>query len=163
MARFRESTDRSETTMQLELERYVPGLLLWLSNKVSSSASLLYNEKFGVGVTEWRVLAYFNIYPWSTAFKASELMGLDKGAVSRAIATLVGNGWLDSRPQGLRKIEYQVTGEGSKWHNAIYRYAMAREEALLKGISATEREMLIDLLKRMLGNLDAVQQVGREK
>jgi DNA-binding MarR family transcriptional regulator len=90
-------------------------------------------------------------------------MGLDKGAVSRAIATLVGNGWLDSRPQGLRKIEYQVTGEGSKWHNAIYRYAMAREEALLKGISATEREMLIDLLKRMLGNLDAVQQVGREK
>lgn len=39
MARFRESTDRSETTMQLELERYVPGLLLWLSNKVSSSAS----------------------------------------------------------------------------------------------------------------------------
>ena len=111
MARFRESTDRSETTMQLELERYVPGLLLWLSNKVSSSASLLYNEKFGVGVTEWRVLAYFNIYPWSTASKASELMGLDKGAVSRAIATLVGNGWLDSRPQGLRKIEYQVTGE----------------------------------------------------
>ena len=101
MARFRESTDRSETTMQLELERYVPGLLLWLSNKVSSSASLLYNEKFGVGVTEWRVLAYFNIYPWSTASKASELMGLDKGAVSRAIATLVGNGWLDSRPQGL--------------------------------------------------------------
>lgn len=75
MARFRESTDRSETTMQLELERYVPGLLLWLSNKVSSSASLLYNEKFGVGVTEWRVLAYFNIYPWSTASKASELMG----------------------------------------------------------------------------------------
>ncbi len=163
MARVRGATESSGAPMQLELDRYVPGLLLWLSNKVSSSASLLYNEKFGVGVTEWRVLAYFKIYPWSTASKACELMGLDKGAVSRSIATLVGHGWLDSRPQGLRKIEYHVTSEGNKWHNAIYRYAMAREEALLKGISATERKVLIDLLKRMLSNLDAVQQVGAEK
>ncbi len=83
MARFRESTDRSETTMQLELERYVPGLLLWLSNKVSSSASLLYNEKFGVGVTEWRVLAYFNIYPWSTASKASDRIRRDAARAVR--------------------------------------------------------------------------------
>lgn len=41
-------------TMQLDLSTYVPGLLLWLSNRVSSSASSLYNEKFGIGVTEWR-------------------------------------------------------------------------------------------------------------
>jgi len=75
--------------MQLDLDQYVPGLLLWLSNKVSSSASAIYHEKFGIGVTEWRVLAYFKIYPWSTASRACELMGLDKGAVSRSIGTLV--------------------------------------------------------------------------
>lgn len=87
--------------MQLDLDTYVPGLLLWLSNKVASSASSLYNEKFGIGVTEWRLLSYFKIYPWSTASKACELMGLDKGAVSRSVAMLVDNGWLESRPQGL--------------------------------------------------------------
>lgn len=163
MVRVREAKAPTGAPMQLDLDQYVPGLLLWLSNKVSSSASLLYNEKFGVGVTEWRVLAYFKIYPGSTASKACELMGLDKGAVSRSIATLVGHRWLNSRPQGLRKIEYHVTTEGNKQHNAIYRYAMAREDALLKDFSAAERGLLIELLKRMLGNLDGVQQVGREE
>ncbi len=148
-------------TMQLDLSTYVPGLLLWLSNRVSSSASSLYNEKFGIGVTEWRVLSYFKIYPWTTASTACELMGLDKGAVSRSISLLVENGWLDSRPQGLRKIEYHVTPAGNKLHNAVFRLAMAREKALLDGFSASEREVLIAMLKRMLGNLDGVQRVGR--
>ncbi len=147
--------------MQLDLDRYVPGLLLWLSNKISSSASALYHERFGISVTEWRVLAYFKIYPWSTASKACELMGLDKAAVSRAIAQLVAKGVLASRPQGLRKIEYRVTTEGNQLHNAVYRFAMAREQALLQGISEAERVVLIDLLQRMLGNLGEVQQVGR--
>jgi DNA-binding MarR family transcriptional regulator len=147
--------------MQLDLNTYVPGLLLWLSNRVSSSASSLYNEKFGIGVTEWRILSYFKIYPWTTASTACELMGLDKGAVSRSISLMVENGWLDSRPQGLRKIEYHVTPAGNKLHNAVFRLAMSREKALLDGFSASEREVLISMLKRMLGNLDGVQRVGR--
>lgn len=147
--------------MQLDLDRYVPGLLLWLSNKVSASASAFYRDKFGVSVTEWRVLSYFKIYPWSTASKACELMGLDKAAVSRAIASLVAQGCLRSRPQGLRKVEYQVTDKGNKLHDAIYHYAIAREQALLRGLSPAERESLIVLLKKMLANLDEVQRVGR--
>lgn len=147
--------------MQLDLDTYVPGLLLWLSNRVSSSASSLYNEKFGIGVTEWRVLSYFKIHPWSTASKACELMGLDKGAVSRSIAFMVENGWLEPRPQGLRKIEYRVTPSGNKLHNTVFRMAMAREEALLDGFSPAERDVLIAMLKRMLGNLEGVQRVGR--
>lgn len=147
--------------MQLDLDRYVPGLLLWLSNKVSSSASALYKERFGIGVTEWRVLAYFKIYPWSTASKACELMGLDKGAVSRAIANLATKGSLASRPKGLRKIEYRVTSAGDKLHDAVYRYAMVREEALLAGMSAKDREQLVHLMKQMLSNLENLQGVGR--
>lgn len=148
--------------MQLDLDRYVPGLLLWLSNKVSSSASALYHDKFGVGVTEWRLLAYFKLYPWSSASKACELMGLDKGAVSRSLGNLVAQGHLESRPQGLRKIEYRVTRKGNQLHDAIYLFAMAREDALLDGMTTEERQTLVRLLRHMLGNLDAVQRVGRD-
>jgi len=147
-------------TMQLDLDNYVPGLLLWLSNKVSSSASALYHDKFGVGVTEWRLLAYFKIYPWSTASRACEHMGLDKGAVSRSVSTLIANGCLESRPQGLRKVEYRITSQGTKLHNAIYHFAIAREEALLCGLSARERTQLLRFLKHMLSNLHGLQQVG---
>ncbi len=81
--------------------------------------------------------------------------------MSRSIANLVGKNILEARPQGLRKIEYRVTTEGNQLHNAMYRFAMAREQALLKGIDDAERAVLIDLLKRMLDNLGEVQQVGR--
>lgn len=81
--------------------------------------------------------------------------------MSRSIAFMVENGWLEPRPQGLRKIEYHVTPPGNKLHNAVFRLAMAREEALLEGFSTSEREQVIALLKRMLGNLEGVQRVGR--
>lgn len=148
--------------MKLNLDRYVPGLLLWLSNKVASSASTLYRGKFDIGVTDWRVLSYFEIYPWSTASTASELMGLDKAAVSRSIAFLQANGWLESRPSGLRKIEFHTSSSGKKLHDKVFKLAMAREEALLSGFSKSERESLIKMLHRLLHNLDEVNRVGRD-
>ncbi|SFP26886.1 MarR family winged helix-turn-helix transcriptional regulator [Variovorax sp. 770b2] len=146
--------------MKLELDRYVPGLLLWLSNKIAASASALYRERFDLGVTDWRVLSYFEIYEWSTASQACELMGLDKAAVSRSVSALKEGGWLKSRPNGLRKIEYATTASGKKLHERIIKLAVAREEALLTGFSRQERETLVRSLNRMLGNLEAVQKVG---
>lgn len=146
--------------MKLELDHYVPGLLLWLSNKISASASALYRERFDLGVTDWRVLSYFEIYEWSTASQACELMGLDKAAVSRSVAALKEGGWLKSRPDGLRKIEYATTASGKKLHDRIFKLAIAREEALLIGFSRQEREAMVHGLNRMLVNLEAVQKVG---
>ena len=148
--------------MKLELDRYVPGLLLWLSNKVSASASTLYRERFDLGVTDWRVLSYIEIYPWSTASQACELMGLDKAAVSRSLATLKDGGWLKSRPRGLRKIEFATTASGKKLHDRIIDLAIAREEALLSGFTREERDVLIAGLHRMLGNPAYSLQVGHD-
>jgi hypothetical protein len=41
--------------------------------------------------------------------------------------------------------------------------ALAREEVLLTGLSADERETLIRLLQQLLANVGAVQQVGLEQ
>jgi DNA-binding MarR family transcriptional regulator len=107
------------------------------------------------------MLSYFKIYPWSTASKAAELMGLDKAAISRSIAFLLLKGCLESRPLGLRKIEYRVTRSGVKLHNAIFKLAIAREKALLNGFSQREHQLLISMMQRMLNNLNAVEKVGR--
>ena len=45
----------------LDLETYVPYFLTAISNTWSRSASRLYLERFGVGVTEWRVLSQLAI------------------------------------------------------------------------------------------------------
>ena len=147
--------------MKLDLDRYVPGLLLWLSNKMASSASSLYRARFDLGVADWRVLSYFEIHPWSTASSACDLMGLDKAAVSRSVALLHERGFLKLRPLGLRKIEYATTPAGKKQHDRIMRLATAREEALLTGFNAQERDALIGYMQRMLANLDQVRGVGK--
>ena len=120
--------------MKLNLDRYVPGLLLWLSNKMASSASSLYRTHFDLG----------------------------KAAVSRSVALLQERGFLKSRPLGLRKIEYATTPAGKKQHDRIIRMATAQEEALLTGFSDEERTALIGYMHRMLANLEAVRKVGRE-
>jgi DNA-binding MarR family transcriptional regulator len=149
--------------MKLDLDRYVPGLLLWISNRLTSTASQLYRTRFGIGVTEWRVLSYFQIYPWSTASSACELMGLDKAAVSRSVATLCTGGYLDSRPEGLRRIEYTLTAKGRALHDRIILAALAREKALLDGFSEEERAMLVQMLHRMLANIPSLRLAGEEQ
>ena len=152
----------AQIRMKLDLDNYVPGLLLWLSNRISSSASHVYRERFGISVTDWRLLAFFKIYPWATASQACDLMGIDKAAVSRAAAFLLENGWLEARPQGLRKIEYRLTPDGNKLHNDVIKIALAREDALLKGFSAAEKEALVSMMKRMLDNMDGVRHIAGE-
>ena len=149
--------------MKLDLDRYVPGLLLWVSNRLTSSASQLYRTRFGIGVTEWRVLSYFQIYPWSTASSACELMGIDKAAVSRSVATLCASGYLEPRPAGLRRVEYTLAKSGRELHDKIVVAALAREEALLDGFSEEERETLLQLLHRMLANTPSLRQAGVEE
>jgi DNA-binding MarR family transcriptional regulator len=147
---------------KLDLDTYIPSLLLWVSNKMSASASRLYTAEFGIGVTEWRVLAYFEAYPWTSASIAADTTGIDKSAISRSVAVLFGRGWLQSRPAGLRKVEYSASASGRKLYARLYTLAMARQEALLDGMTATERALLARLLRTMLDNLDAVAQVGEE-
>ncbi|MBK4738481.1 MarR family winged helix-turn-helix transcriptional regulator [Noviherbaspirillum pedocola] len=144
----------------LDLNRYVPALLVWVSNKLSSSASHRYREKFELGVTDWRVLAYIELYPWSTASEVCQLIGLDKGAVSRSLTNLDNMGLVTSRPFGLRKIQYATSDAGKKMYSAVLETALAREEALLSGFSQAERELLIKFLHRLLNNLPAVDAVG---
>ena len=57
-------TSKTLTEVTLHLERYVPGLLAWLSNKLAGDASKVYRSRFGVGIVEWRILSYLAVYEW---------------------------------------------------------------------------------------------------
>lgn len=145
-----------DPVQSLDLDRYVPGLMVWVSNKLSAGASQLYRSLHGLGVTDWRVLAYIELYPWSTGAQVCGLIGLDKAAVSRSFGFLEKLSLIQARPSGLRKIEYAVTPEGSRVYTEVLKMALAREEALLTGFSAEERASLVSFMHRMLANLPNV-------
>ena len=59
--------DARASANALDLENYVPAFLTWIANKLSSSASLIYRRRFGVGIVEWRIMALLAVEPWITA------------------------------------------------------------------------------------------------
>jgi DNA-binding MarR family transcriptional regulator len=143
----------------LNLNNYVPALLIWLTNKLSSDASRSYRAWYGLGVTEWRVLAYLGVYENGTAAKICKLIGLDKAATSRSIVTLKKRKLIRTKQLKGREVELTITDSGREKYQNILTVALPREEALLNGLSQAERRALISMLHTMLGNLDAVAAV----
>src|ERR1700690_3143515 len=69
----------------IDLDNYVPAYLTYLAGKISNSASATYRPKFGVGITDWRIMALLATEPWISAGRVCDVIGLDKAAVSRSV------------------------------------------------------------------------------
>lgn len=144
--------------LPLDLDNYVPALLSWLNNKLSAGGSSLYRDRFGIGIADWRVLAYLGVKTSGTGAEISEFLGMDKAAVSRSIASLKQKGLATAKKPGRRSIELYLTAKGALLYNEILDVALMREKALLDGFTDAERLQAIGLLQRMLANLPKVQQ-----
>jgi DNA-binding MarR family transcriptional regulator len=143
----------------LHLERYVPGLLAWLANKLAGSASQLYRKKFGLGIVEWRVLAYLAVYKVGTGAEMSQLMGTDKAAISRAATFLQEKRFVKSQQGFGRKLQFLLTRKGRKLHDQIIHLALDREQALLTGLNKRDVDALIGYLHVLLKNLSIVEAI----
>jgi DNA-binding MarR family transcriptional regulator len=135
----------------LNLDKYVPAYLTYLAGKISNSASATYRPKFGVGITDWRIMALLATEPWIAAGRVCDVIGLDKAAVSRSVHGMKSDGIVvvqrieDDQSRQL----IALTRKGLNLHDRIVKLSLARERHLLKNFSAAERKMLINFLSRM--------------
>ncbi len=139
----------------LDLERYVPAFLSLLSNKLSAAASRECREAFGLGATDWRVMAQIAVSPRSSAARLCLCTGLDKAAVSRSFAALAGRGLVRLETRG-RDREAALSTRGERLHAHLLALALEREQRLLAGFSDHETSTLRRLLRRLVANLPAV-------
>jgi DNA-binding MarR family transcriptional regulator len=144
----------------LDLGGYVPYFLTAISNTWSRSSSRLYLERFGIGVTEWRVMSQLAIEPGIPAQRICEVIALDKGAVSRSAAALVAAGHVAERPdtRDARRQLLELTASGYGLHDQLIALATAREQLMLEGFSPQERAQLLDFLRRMQARLPALRE-----
>jgi DNA-binding MarR family transcriptional regulator len=149
--------------IHLHLERYVPGLLLWLSNKLAGNASQVYRKQFGINIVEWRILSYLAVYKTGTGAQMSQLMGSDKAGLSRGSAVLQEKKLIKSRPGAGRNLEFTLTAQGKAMHDRVIRLALARQDALLTGLSKSQIDALISSLNVLLRNLPAVEAIDASK
>ena len=146
----------------LDLDRYVPALITFIGNKLSRTATVIYQKRFGVNITEWRILSLLAIEPGIPAARICHVIGFDKGPVSRTLAAMEERGLVAikaDREDG-RTYSISLTAKGAATHDKVIAVALERERRLLSCLSKGERETLITLLRRVHGNLDAVKGVG---
>src|SRR6267154_768347 len=153
---------KSDNVPVIDLERYVPALITFIANKLSRSATALYQRRFKVNVTEWRILVLLAIEPGIPASRICHVIGFDKGPVSRTLSLLQKRGMVTIRTAADdgRTHSISLTAKGRATHDKVILAALERERRLLSCLKKDEREVLIDLLRRVHGNLDAVKGVG---
>jgi len=142
----------------LDLDRYVPAFITFIANKLSNSATAFYQYQFGVNVTEWRIMSLLAIEPGIPASRICHVIGFDKGPVSRTLTGLEKRGLVSIRtdPNDGRTHSISLTAKGRTTHDRVIVAALERERRLLSCLSKDEREVLIDLLRRLHENLGAV-------
>ncbi len=136
---------------QLDLERYVPALVTFLANKLSSGASACYRKNFDVGVVEWRLLALLKVEQNITANRMCQVIGLDKAAVSRALKLLNDRGSINftKDEKDGRSSLVCLTKEGAALHDQIFQVALEREALLIGDLESEELDTLIRLLHKL--------------
>jgi DNA-binding MarR family transcriptional regulator len=142
----------------IDLERYVPALITFIANKLSRSATALYQRRFKVNVTEWRILVLLAIEPGIPASRICHVIGFDKGPVSRTLSVMQERDLVSIKtdPKDGRTHSISLAPKGREIHDRIMVIALDRERRLLACLREDEREVLIDLLGRVHGNLGAV-------
>ncbi len=144
----------------IDLSRYVPAYRPGISNKLSRGASQAYLGNYDVGIEVWRLLVLLAIHPAVSAQDAARLIGMDKASVSRCFKNMAQRDLiriaLDANDGRLRIA--QITAKGRELHDRIRLLALERERALLEVLSDTERDTLIELLRRLHENLPAVEE-----
>lgn len=135
----------------LDLEHFLPYRLSVLSNRVSGAIARMYSERFGLGVTEWRVMAVLGRYPGLSAGEVAQRTAMDKVAVSRAVAGLVDAGRVErqTHDEDRRRSVLRLSAAGRAIFDEVAPLAMAFERRLLDGMAPSERDVLFGLLDRL--------------
>lgn len=138
---------------KLHLENFLPYRLSVLSNTVSSAIAAAYFAHFGLSIPEWRVMAVLAANPGLSAAEVTARTAMDKVAVSRAVATLLGAGRLRrSRPKAdRRRTHLELTPAGTRVYAQVVPMALNYERHLIAPLSARDRATLDRILRILLG------------
>lgn len=141
----------------LKLQNYVPALINILSSRLTASSTATYRQAVGLSALELRVLVALADGQLLSAQQIVEVVGQDKGPVSRCLKRLDERGlvMVRSADRGHRH-DIAITPAGRALYGKAMPLALARQERLLQDFTPADRQRLVSDLKQMIARLDAV-------
>ncbi len=147
------SPDGDRTDGELRLDAYLPYRLSVASNAVSGLIARAYQDRFGLGVPQWRLICVLAEDGGLTQGQIVARTVMDKVMVSRAAQGLLKRRLIarsDHEADG-RSHVLGLTQAGASLHAEIAPLALAYEAALIAGLAPEE----VALLKRLLSRLQS--------
>ena len=142
---------RPKPHAELRLERFLPYRLSVLSNRISQDIANLYSERFGLGITEWRVMAVLGQQSPLSANTVAERTAMDKVAVSRAVSNLLGKKYLLRQVDGndRRRSALKLSAKGYTVFDQIVPLALDIEGRILSVLPESEQRHLLAILDKL--------------
>jgi DNA-binding MarR family transcriptional regulator len=145
---------------KLDLFRFVPFRLNRLAAEVSAALSSEYQERYGLDIPEWRVLATlgFRDDPCSAQYIA-HCTRTHKSTISRAVTTLMTRQLVErvENADDRREFRLRMTRKGKALYEELIPRLKRKEQAILSCLSAQERRDFAHMLGKIEQSLDLVQ------
>jgi len=142
----------------LDLESFLPFRLNRLADAVSRQLAEVYQERFGIDVPSWRILATLGPGNSFTAQSIAEATRMHKTRVSRAVAELSALGLLTriESTADRREVLLGLTVKGRRLYQKLVPVALERERELFSCLGQSEMEAFLIGLERMERGLGVV-------
>lgn len=141
-----------------QLANFLPYQLSITSNAVSSLIAQRYRVRFGLKITEWRVMAVLGDAGALTQRALARSTLMDKVAVNRACKVLEDRGLVHRQPnaQDGRSHLLELTEEGRAVHSEIMPMALDIEETIFEVLDEKERGTFRELMARVFTKVESM-------
>ena len=145
---------------RLDLFRFVPFRLNRLAAEVSNALSVEYQDRYGLDIPEWRVLATLGFRKDAcSAQYIAHCTRTHKSTISRAVTSLMQRKLIErvENADDRREFRLQMTAKGETLYEELIPKLLRREQEILSCLSAQERRDFAALLGKIEKSLDLVQ------
>jgi DNA-binding MarR family transcriptional regulator len=144
----------------LDLFRFVPFRLNRLAAEVSAALSDEYQERYGLDIPEWRVLATLGFRDEAcSAQYIAHCTRTHKSTISRAVTALMSRQLVErvENQDDRREFALRMTRKGKALYQQLIPRLLRREQEILSCLSVREREEFARMLGKIEHSLDLVQ------
>lgn len=150
----------SNSGSRLDLFRFVPFRLNRLAAEVSSALSKEYQERYGLDIPEWRVLATLGFRNEAcSAQYIAHCTRTHKSTISRAVTALMSRQLVErvENEDDRREFALRMTRKGKTLYEELIPRLLRREQEILSCLSAQEHRDFAAILGKIEKSLDLVQ------
>ncbi|WOE74624.1 MarR family winged helix-turn-helix transcriptional regulator [Alterisphingorhabdus coralli] len=141
------------------LADFLPYQLSITTNAVSNLIAEEYRSRFGLKITEWRIMAVLGDLEQATQRELVAVTRMDKVAVNRACKALVERKLIARAPHASdgRSHQLALTATGAELYGEIMPLAEDMERRIFAVLSSEEETQMRDMLTRLREASDALR------